>query len=257
MCSFKNNTLDCKSPKADQSRPKQRRAGAERPISVSDIRILSLTALVTKKLKPLKRRSFLFVCCFVIPKSQGERISQSFVPVPGPVGQEELLEIFGVFPELARVLWCELDCCDLSWVGVRSSFGVECVVDAWLLKARSLPPSGSGPFPNPTQRNNAPPRGSWPLWAGGHPPCQGARPAAPRLGPRAFGAPRVRRGSGAVPLLTVVRGRRRALGAAHRHAAAETRGGRTGRRGPWTLPLGCSRDSHSARRAEGRGSAPR
>lgn len=44
---------------------------------------------------------------------------------------------------------------------------MECVVGAWLLKARPLPPSGSGPFPNPTQRNSAPPRGSWPLWAGG------------------------------------------------------------------------------------------
>lgn len=173
--------------------------------------------------------------------------------VPGPVGQEELLEIFGVFPESARVLWCELNrtAATCLGVGVRSSFGVKCVVGAWLLKARLLPPSGPGPFPNPTQRNSAPPRGSWPLWAGGHPPCQGARPAAPGLGPRALGA---------VPLLTVVRGRRRALGAAHRHAAAETRGGRTAAAGvpsSWTLPLGCSQDSHSARRAEGRGSAPR
>lgn len=133
--------------------------------------------------------------------------------------------------------------------------GVECVVGAWLLKARPLPPSGPGPFPNPTQRNNAPPRGWWPLWAGGQPPCQRARPAAPGLGPCALGASRVKRGCGAVPLLTVVRGRRRALGAAHRHAAGETRGGLTAAAGvpsSWTLPLGCSRDSHSARAASRR-----
>lgn len=86
-------------------------------------------------------------------------------------------------------------------------------------------------------------------------------PAGPACGswtrtPRArCGASRVRRGSGAVPLLTVVRGRRRALGAAHRHAAGETRGGRTAAAGvpsSWTLPLGCSRDSHSARAASRR-----
>lgn len=72
---------------------------------------------------------------------------------------------------------------------------MECVVDAWLLKARPLPPSGSGPFPNPTQRNSAPPRGSWPLWAGG---IHHARGPGLRL-PDSDPARSVRPGSGGDP----------------------------------------------------------
>lgn len=59
----------------------------------------------------------------------------------------------------------------------------------------------------------------------------------------------------------VLRGRRRALGAAHRHAAGETRGGRTAERGspapgPCLLVV-AGTPTPRARRAEGRGSAPR
>lgn len=92
-CSFKNKTLDCKSPQVEESR-------AGRPIRVSYIRRLSRRSS-HQEVNAFKK-AVLFVCLlFQTPKEsrtaspQGLRLSRE------PVGQKELLEFLGVFLALA------------------------------------------------------------------------------------------------------------------------------------------------------------
>lgn len=65
-CSFGNKTLDCKSPKVEESRVGEAHQSFLHPET--------LAAPVTKKLE--FKKTVLFVCCFILPESQGERIRQ-------------------------------------------------------------------------------------------------------------------------------------------------------------------------------------
>lgn len=192
-----------------------------------------------------------FVCLLFHNLKESRRTDPTkSVPVPGPVGQKELLENFGVFPKLASVPAA-------TCLGWGEGLG-GCLV----AEGSASPSLWSRTLLKPHTKKQRATAGLVASLGGGHPSGQGARrPAVAGLGPRALGAPQCGPGQA---------GTRDSPGT-HRGAGeaacswgcssprgGETRGGRTVAKGvpsSWTLPVGCTWGSHSAR-CQQKGGAP-